>query len=87
MPKPSTLTPREIEILANATRYSVVVKGSRTEHSTIAAAQAAGAEAAALSNRGAALYAIGEVCGVEASALIATYKPGTGWVHMQPGTN
>ena len=79
MPKVNELTQRELDILANADRFSAVSFRDRSEHPTMAAAQRAAEEASAKTHRGAVVYAIGEVCGTEASAAVAFYKPGKGW--------
>lgn len=78
MPKPSTLTDREAEIKANATHYSVVARRQpRQTFPTEAAAKAHGSELGY-----AVLYAVGPVCGVEASALISSCKAGV-WTDIE----
>lgn len=72
-----THSQRDLDIQANATRYSAVVRKQRSEWPTQAEAQQWAQERAV--SHGAMVYAIGEVCGVEASALVATYQPGRGW--------
>lgn len=76
--KPNTLTPREIEIVDNATGYSTTVRfKDRQTHNTEAEGRAR-CEAAGSG----CLYATAELGGVPAGALLATYKASTGWVSL-----
>ena len=79
--KPTFLTPRDMRVVASATRYSIVCGKLRRELPTEALARSAAEQASAadISGRGAMLYAIGTDCGIETSVLMATYTRSGGW--------
>ncbi|MGL5735652.1 MAG: hypothetical protein ACRCYS_12365, partial [Beijerinckiaceae bacterium] len=67
MPNRNPLTPRELEILQNATAFVASNFRLRTEWPNKGEAMAAAERLAAETHRGAIVYAIGEVCGIAAS--------------------
>ena len=75
MTKPNPPSPRDEEIISNATHYSVVYHRTRTIVPDESGARALAQNLVAGGTRGSMVYAVGMVCGVEASALLTTYKP------------
>lgn len=70
---------RERHIFATAKYYVIKVGADRTEYDDEEAARDAAEWLAHDANRGATLYAVADVSGVDAGALLATYRPGKGW--------
>ncbi|TQE99538.1 MAG: hypothetical protein FKY71_08145 [Spiribacter salinus] len=75
MPKANEPTPRDLEIMANATSFSVVQSKTRATFTDEQAAR----EHCEQQPKPTLLYAVGPVCGAEASALLGAHHPGKGW--------
>lgn len=84
MTKKLIITPREQDIIKAATYYSVRVgRANRiVEHEEVARHYAE--QDAKQMKRPALLYAVGKVCGIEASAMFASFCPKFGWKEGVP---
>lgn len=80
MTKQLFISPREADILENAKGFKVWHKTVRSGmFADIATARMVAEEASNTDGRKALLYAVADVCGVEASAMFASYCPKEGW--------
>lgn len=69
----------EKEVFSKAHSWTVKVGRHRFDFKNESRARDTAVEVANSINRGATLYAVAEVLGVDTGALLATYKPANGW--------